>query len=359
MRLRFSLRSRGEPPADLSMTRTAPSNVKLMTATPTPQPHAALDRGRLALHRYAVGVAVATALLLFAGGLVTSTGSGLAVPDWPLSYGELMPPMVGNIRYEHGHRMVATAVGFLTVVLALWAWRREPRRAVRRLAFVALGAVILQGTLGGLTVLFFLPAPISVAHATLAQTFFCMIVSIALFTSPGWIRSTQASEAAGETGLELRRLALGTTVAIYLQLILGAVMRHIEAGLAIPDFPLAFGRLVPPFTSAGIAVHFAHRLGAVVVATCVVWTVSRVLRQHGGVEALRRPALLLAALVVVQIGLGATTVWTRKAVLPTTFHVLCGALLLVTSLVLTLRAYRLLPAVRRSRLPLGSLEVAT
>ena len=328
------------------------------TITHPTAPSPALDRGRLALHCYAVGVAIATGLLVFAGGLVTSTGSGLAVPDWPLSYGELMPPMVGNIRFEHGHRMVATAVGFLTVVLAVWAWRREPRRAVRRLAFAALAAVIVQGILGGLTVRFFLPAPISVAHATLAQTFFCMVVAFALVTSPGWLRREPAI-VEPEAGASLRTLTTVTTLVIYVQLILGAVMRHIEAGLAIPDFPLAFGRLVPPFTSAGIAVHFAHRVGALVVVSLVAWTVRCVLHRHRAVASLRRPALVLAGLILVQIALGATTVWTRKAVLPTTFHVLCGALVLITSLVLTLRTRRLAPVERRVRVPFGSPEVAT
>jgi cytochrome c oxidase assembly protein subunit 15 len=313
---------------------------------------------RMMLHRYAVGVAIATGLLVFAGGLVTSTGSGLAVPDWPLSYGELMPPMVGNVRFEHGHRMVASTVGFLTVILALWAWRREPRRAVRRLAYAALAAVIVQGTLGGLTVLFFLPAPISVAHATLAQTFFCMIVAFALVTSPGWLRREPAQIEAG-AGVALRTLATVTTGVVYVQLIVGAVMRHIEAGLAIPDFPLAMGRLVPPFDSPGIAVHFSHRLGALAVAVAAAWTVGRVLRRHRDVASLRNPALVLAGLVLVQIALGATTVWTRKAVLPTTFHVLCGALILVTSLVLTLRVRRAFPAQRRVAVPFAMPEVAT
>ena len=328
------------------------------TITHPTDPAAALDRGRLALHCYAVGVAIATGLLVFAGGLVTSTGSGLAVPDWPLSYGELMPPMVGNIRFEHGHRMVASGVGFLTVVLALWAWRREPRRSVRRLAYAALAAVIVQGILGGLTVRFFLPAPISVAHATLAQTFFCMVVTFALVTSPGWLRREPAV-AEPEAGARSSTLAMATTLVIYLQLILGAVMRHIEAGLAIPDFPLAFGRLVPPFTSAGVAVHFAHRVGALLVVIAVACTVRRVLQRHGNLALLRRPALILAGLVTVQIALGATTVWTRKAVLPTTFHVLCGALVLVTSLVLTLRTRRLVPVERRARVPFATPEVAT
>jgi heme a synthase len=139
-----------------------------------------------ALHRYAIFVALSTAVLLYWGGLVTSTGSGLAVPDWPLSYGMLMPPMVGGIFYEHGHRMVATFVGLLTIILAVWIQRRDRRKWMRMLGWTALGTVIFQGILGGLTVLFFLPVPISVFHATLAQTFFCITIAIALFTSPHW-----------------------------------------------------------------------------------------------------------------------------------------------------------------------------
>ena len=123
---------------------------------------------RTGLHRFAVATAVATLFLIFAGGLVTSTESGLSVPDWPLSYGRLMPPMVGGVFYEHGHRMVATAVGILTILLAVWLSRREPRAWVRRLGYAALAAVVAQGVLGGLTVLFLLPMAVSVAHACLA-----------------------------------------------------------------------------------------------------------------------------------------------------------------------------------------------
>ena len=117
-------------------------------------------------HRFAVATVAATLALIFIGGLVTSTGSGLSVPDWPLSYGMLMPPMVGGVFYEHGHRMAATAVGFLTLVLAVWTARAEPRPGVRRLAWAALAAVITQGVLGGLTVIYLLPTPVSVAHGT-------------------------------------------------------------------------------------------------------------------------------------------------------------------------------------------------
>ena len=143
------------------------------------------------LHRYAKFVSAATVLLIVAGGLVTSTGSGLAVPDWPTSYGWNMftfpmKHMVGGIFYEHGHRLIASGVGFLTIILALWLWRAEPRRWMRMLGFAALGAVCLQGLLGGITVLYFLPTAVSTAHAGLAQIFFCLTIAISLFTSRGW-----------------------------------------------------------------------------------------------------------------------------------------------------------------------------
>src|SRR6187549_4066935 len=147
----------------------------------------------MALHLYALLVAVSTAILIFAGGLVTSTGSGLSVPDWPNTYGWFMfsfplDKMVGGIFYEHAHRLIASTVGFLIVVLAVWLWRAEPRRWVRTLGFIALAAVITQGLLGGLTVLFYLPDPISIAHASLAQIVFCLTITIAVATSPGWKR---------------------------------------------------------------------------------------------------------------------------------------------------------------------------
>ena len=127
------------------------------------------------VHRFAVFTAACTFLLLIAGALVTSNDAGLSVPDWPLSYGSLLPPMVGGIFYEHGHRMIATFVGMLSIVLAVWLWRVESRAWVRWLGVAALGAVVAQGILGGITVLFFLPPAISSAHATLAQLFFCTV----------------------------------------------------------------------------------------------------------------------------------------------------------------------------------------
>ena len=216
------------------------------------------------LHRFAVLVAGATFLLVIAGGLVTSTGSGLAVPDWPLSFGQVFPKLEGGVLFEHGHRMVAAAVGLLTAVLAAWAWRREPRRWVRRLGLAALGAVVLQGMLGGTTVLLRLPSSVSVAHAGLAQVFFCLTVALAVVTSAWWADAKPAS--APEPGAPTTRtLTLAAATVVYAQILLGAVVRHTGAGLVIPDFPLAYGRLWPEIASPLVAYQMAHRVGALVV----------------------------------------------------------------------------------------------
>jgi len=291
------------------------------------------------LHRYAVLTACATFLLIFVGGLVTSTGSGLSVPDWPLSYGQVFPAMQGGVLYEHGHRMVAAFVGLLTVILAVWVWRKEPRRWVRWLAAAALMAVILQGVLGGLTVLLGLPLLVSVFHACLAQAFFASTVVLAVVTRPSWVRP--ASSAAGSVALSAVRLAGLTTFAVYVQLVLGAVMRHMGAGLAIPDFPLAFGKLIPPILSERVLIHFVHRLGAVTVAALVIWTAVRMLRQTPRQDAIVRSSILLLVLLAGQMTLGALAVLSRLSVLPTTAHVAGGAALLATALFLTLRSYRL------------------
>ena len=296
------------------------------------------------IHRLAVATAASTFVLLFVGGLVTSTGSALAVPDWPLSFGQVFPPMVGGVLFEHGHRLVATLVGCLTLVLALWIAIAEPRPAVRASGLVALFAVVLQGVLGGVTVLYKLPLAVSVTHACLAQTFFCLTVALAIVTGPGWTSPPTAVR------LDERPIALlagATTAAVFAQLVLGALMRHLGAGLAIPDFPLAFGRVLPPLVTPLVTVHFAHRMGAVIVVLSVATTVARAARSPRA--ELRRPALVAAALVVVQVALGASIIWTRRAVVPTTSHVALGAALLATCFALTLRAVRL--RVRRSAEP--------
>ncbi|HLK10113.1 MAG TPA: COX15/CtaA family protein [Candidatus Binatia bacterium] len=291
------------------------------------------------LHRLAVATAAATLVLLFVGGLVTSTGSGLAVPDWPLSFGRVFPPMVGGVLFEHGHRLAASLVGCLTLALALWVAVAEPRAGVRALGLLALFAVVLQGVLGGVTVLYKLPLAVSVVHACLAQVFFCITVSLALVTGSRW----RADAVPVGTPSALPVLASVTTGLVFGQLVLGALVRHMGAGLAIPDFPLAFGRLVPPLVTEPVRVHFAHRAGALVVTVAVLSTAGVVFRRHRGEPALVRPALLALALLAAQITLGALVIWTARAVLPTTTHLVIGAGLLATCLVLALRSSRIVP----------------
>ena len=291
-------------------------------------------------HRYVKLVTACTVLLIAAGGMVTSTGSGLSVPDWPTSYGWNMftfpvSKWVGGIRYEHSHRLIASTVGFLTIITAAWTWRVEPRRWVRRLAFTSLGAVIVQGLLGGLTVLYFLPAPVSIAHAGLAQIFFCLTLTLAVVTSPRWKNAISPAD-----DPMLRRVAATTTLLVYTQILLGATMRHTHAGLAIPDFPWAFGQVIPPVWNAGVAIHFAHRIGALFVTLAVLATAGHVLYHHRHHRELARPALLLVFLVAMQVTLGAFVIWSGKNPVINTAHVVNGALVLGTSLVLSLRSFR-------------------
>jgi len=286
------------------------------------------------LHAFATLVACGTFLLIVAGALVTSHAAGLSVPDWPTSFGSFrMPPMVGGVLYEHGHRMIAGTVGILTILLAIWIWISEPRRWVRWLGVLAVLAVILQAVLGGLTVLLKLPPIVSVGHATLGQTFFAIAVSLALFMGAGW----HWDEKKWEDGFSpsLRRLALGLTAATFVQLVLGAAFRH--------D---AFG-IVPHFVGAGV------------VSLLLVWVVARVLLEFPQEPRLVRPARILLFLLAVQLLLGLAaynalvTSPGSARLLPlaigiTMAHVAIGALILATSLVLTFEAYRLTLVARRA-----------
>ena len=321
------------------------------------------------LHLFSLFTGCCTFLLIVAGGLVTSTQSGLSVPDWPTTYGHFMfayplDQMVGGIFYEHSHRMIASFVGFLTIILAVWMWRKEDRRWVRNLSFAALAAVILQGVLGGLTVLFMLPTAISVSHATLAQTFFAIVVSLALFTSKWW-RTDAPLPRGNENNLPLTRLAIITTLAVYVQLIIGALMRHTHSGLVVPDFPLAYGQLFPSLspeamdrynqqliqtdirlaadgvvTQSQIVIHMLHRAWAFVTAILVGWTAIRLLKLSAHSKRYSRLGYALLGLVILQITFGALTVVSQKAVDITTAHVATGALLLVTCVLSSLHAVR-------------------
>jgi len=292
------------------------------------------------LHKYCRFLVACTVLLILAGSFVTSTDSGLSVPDWPTTYGQNMftfpySKMVGGIFYEHGHRLIASTVGVLTIILAIWLWIAEPRRWMKWFGVAALGSIVAQGVLGGITVLFFLPPAVSTAHAGLAEIFFCMTVAIALFTSPGWRAADNSAD-----DPRLRTLATATTLCIYSQILIGATMRHTGAGLAIPDFPWMFGHVIPDHWSAKIAIHFAHRVGALVVTLAIVSTSVDIWRRHADRPELARPATLILFLVGAQLMLGAFTVLSRRDVWINSLHVVFGALVLTTSLVITLRAWR-------------------
>jgi cytochrome c oxidase assembly protein subunit 15 len=283
-------------------------------------------RANTGLHHFAFFTAVATFFLIIAGALVTSNDAGLSVPDWPLSYGQLMPPMVGGFFYEHGHRMIASFVGLLTIILAVWLARAEDRGWVRKLGLAAVLAVIAQGVLGGLTVLFLLPAPVSVGHACLAQLFFSSTVVLAWVTSPAWRRGGPQIAATDSGSPGLRALSLTTNLAVFTQLLMGAAFRHKAIGV------------VP------------HILGATVVALLVIWMVARVAAFVPRHARIFRCTLLLNALVMFQLVLGSAAYWIRlltaghpeplfPTVALTVGHVGLGALILAASIVLTFEVW--------------------
>jgi cytochrome c oxidase assembly protein subunit 15 len=286
-----------------------------------------------AYHRFVVILAWSTFLLIVAGALVTSNDAGLSVPDWPTSFGSLykLPPMVGGVRYEHSHRMIAEFIGLLIIVMAVWTQRVETRKWMRVLGWTALGAVIGQGILGGLTVLNFLPWSISTAHATLGQMIFCIVVAMALFTSRSWL---QDCEPVAEPDLWPSTPALTAIAAacVWVQLILGAAFRH--SGI----------KLLP------------HLIGAGVVTAVLCWTVARVLARYGTIDHLRKPAQVLLTLLMIQLGLGFCAYFTRMVfghnavqpwqimVVSTVSHVACGALVLAASVVLAVQSRRMINA---------------
>jgi heme a synthase len=305
-----------------------------------------------ARHWFAVFTAFCTFLLIVAGALVTSHDAGLSVPDWPTSFGHwpvtysyFEVPLVGGVLYEHGHRIFAQFIGILTIVLAVWTWRADRRPWMRKLGIAALATVIAQGVLGGLTVLHLLPWAVSTAHAALGQTFFCIVVTIALFTGREWVDTPEcnrlqadvSSPASAEplpaTGAHAATPSVVTLVwlsvaAVYVQLILGAAFRH--HGL----------KLLP------------HLISAVVVTVVLSLTVARVMKHYANIDPMRRPAATLLLLLITQLTLGFAAYITRvdwgmggihpgnSLVIATVSHVSVGALLLATALVLAIQTTR-------------------
>jgi cytochrome c oxidase assembly protein subunit 15 len=292
------------------------------------------------LHRFALVTAGCTFVLLLAGALVTSTGSSLAVPDWPLSFGTLFPHMTGGVLFEHGHRLVAGTVSCLMLGLAATVQRVEERSWVKRLAWGAMVAILLQAVLGGVTVLLHLPTQVSVAHAGLAQIFFCLIVSLALVTSKGWIE--EQPHRITDRPSSIRKWAAWTTVLVYLQIVVGAVTRHSGSGLAIPDWPLSFGQIFPPDWSPRVVLQFSHtRIGAFLVLLFVSHTAFRACVHFPEEKGLFLPAAAAGFLVWLQCFLGVAVIVTQKAIVPTSVHVIVGAATLASMLVLTLNSFHL------------------
>jgi heme a synthase len=308
-----------------------------------------------ALTAFAVFTATFTLFLICVGGLVTSHGAGMAVPDWPTTYGYNMFAFPFSqwfftgtgVFYEHSHRLVASAVGFLTIILTVWLWLKEQRRWLRWLGVLALVLVCAQGVLGGLRVTLY-KDELGIFHATLAQLFFLLVCAIAFFLSNAWQRLVKARESIQFHPL-FRPVLLASTILILLQLVLGATMRHQHAGLAVPDFPLAYGKIWPAtdaafleeanrkrhdhrdfnsITAAHIYVHMSHRITAltilVLVGACAVLS-----GKGQGSKRVVTLSRIWFGLILFQGFLGAYTVWSNKAADIATAHVAVGALSLV------------------------------
>jgi heme a synthase len=301
-------------------------------------------------NRFAWFTAFATLLLICSGGMVTSKGVGLAVPDWPTTFGYNMflfpvSKWIGGVLFEHTHRLIASTVGFLTLILAAWLWRTEDRQWVKTLGLTAVAGVILQGILGGLRVTM-LKDQIGIFHACLAQAFLGLIVLIAIVTTNFW-RSFSTKLDGVKVAL-LKTIAVVTTIAIYVQLALGATMRHQHKDLAILDFPTANGAWIPDTSATALAkinawrdsrglsdvdafqiwLQMAHRFLAVLIGIAVITFCVRVLREAGEVVVLRWLSILWVILFFLQFVLGAWTIWSNKAADIATTHVAVGAIML-------------------------------
>ncbi|MDX2080102.1 MAG: COX15/CtaA family protein [Terrimicrobiaceae bacterium] len=321
---------------------------------------AAFSPARQGLHIWAILTLAATFFLLCSGGIVTSKGVGMSVPDWPTTYGYNMflfpiSRWVGGIFYEHAHRLIASGVGLMTMILAGWMLASEPRRWVKMLGIVAFVGVCIQGLLGGLRVTLY-KDEIGIFHALLAQAFFCLIGILTVVTSRKFVEN-RWDVLVPDGGL--RHWALGATVLIFLQLGLGATMRHEHAGLAIKDFPLAYGAVIPDTSAEAIArinvereaagemptnaefiwVQMAHRAVAVLIVVAVGVVTWRAFH-FANARVIRGWSVAWAACVAGQIVLGAWTIWSNKAADIATSHMALGALTLLLGVVFCFRLFR-------------------
>lgn len=305
-------------------------------------------------HRLAIATAVLTWFLLLVGGIVHGTGSSLACPDWPLCFGQFFPTMEGNVLVEHGHRLFASAVGLFTVATCVAGLRdgRRAHRAVPILAVLALGLVLFQGVLGGLTVIYRLPTLISWAHLCTSMLFFATVISIASLTRHVAIGQTQFRR--DEVPRASYGLLLLTTLLAYVQIALGGLVRHTGGGLACLDIPLCRGSLLPLGEHPTVIIHAVHRLNGLAFALCLFVAAPRLRSQlRRETDSARRVLLLaLPLLTLLQIGLGILSVWSFLGLFYVTAHLGVGALILGGLVVLCLR---LRPATADGRSESGGL----
>jgi heme a synthase len=288
-------------------------------------------------------------VLVTLGAFTTSIGAGMVFPDWPLSNGSINPDgWLTDVAMfaEHSHRLTGTVMGMITIVLAVWLWRTESRRWVRHLGYWALGIVVFQGLLGGKRVLLdALEVPgfemtlgqmLRIPHGVLAQVYVCVLIAIALALSRAWISGPSSVVSAG-----VRRLSVLASILLLVQLTIAAVMRHNHAGLAIPTFPHSTpdGGLLPAVWSFQVGIHFAHRVMAAVLTVVLVWLAVRIWKNERA-RGLRQTAGAVVGLLVIQVALGAFTIWSLRGPYITTAHVIGGALLLAVAFGLTCWCYR-------------------
>lgn len=303
----------------------------------------AAEKQYLYLHRFSIFLSIMTLVLVAMGGLVHSQRAGLSVPDWPTTYHQNMflfpiSQWKGGILYEHSHRLIASLVGFLMIVELVWIWileKHAERKWLKNLSFAGFIAVSLQGILGGMTVLYGLPTWVSVSHGLLADGFFIMTVAMVLGTSPHQIENKNRQI---NIPKNLQTLFGATLVFTFFQIMIGAITRHTYSGLAIPDFPLANGKIIPDFVSFNVLIHFAHRIGAVILASLIIIQGIKILRSREKLAELRNPALAAIGLVLIQIYLGAMVIFSLEGVEFNTLHTAVGAAILASNFIVFYRS---------------------
>lgn len=293
------------------------------------------------LHRFSIFLTFCTLILITLGGLVHSTGSGLSVPDWPTTYGQNMftypiSKWTGGIKYEHGHRLFASFVGFLMIIEFIWVWILEKKKGstyLRKVASFALLAVCLQGILGGLTVRMQLPTAVSASHGMLAQIFLIFTVVLSIMTSRWWLEI--ATKHNNMITFNNKFLFGSTFIFTFIQIFLGALTRHTYSGMAIPDFPLAYGKIIPDFSlyNYQVVIHYCHRVGALILSVLIIVQYIKVYRGGSILAMLRLSSASATILIIVQITLGALIILTVRDVIPNTAHVAVGSLLLIANAV--------------------------